>query len=173
MLKEIAPAVRRVGFLRNSGIPETELELDELRAAARQLDVEIVPLQFRAATDFEAAFREASAQGIDSLLVMPDGVTLPNRASILRFTAEQDLPDGYGVSNMARDGGLFSYGADRLYNFRRAAFYVDRLLRGARPTDLPIEQPARFELVLNHPRAQRLGLTFPDHMLLAASDVVR
>jgi putative tryptophan/tyrosine transport system substrate-binding protein len=173
MLKEIAPEIRRVGFLRNAGIPETELELEALRAGATMLGVEIVPLQFRTVSDFDAAFAAAVEREIDSLLVMPDGVTLPNRTPILRFTAEHGLPDGYGVSNMARDGGLFAYGADRLYNFRRAAFYVDRILRGTQPSELPIEQPARFELILNLARAQQLGLTLPNHLLLDASDVVR
>src|SRR5207248_2819195 len=107
---------------------------------------------------------------IDALLVMPDGVSVLNRAPILRFAAERGLPDAYGVDVVVRDGGLFSYGADRLYNFRRAAFYVDRILRGTPPAALPIEQPARFQLVINLRRAQQLGLAFPNDMLLEASE---
>jgi putative ABC transport system substrate-binding protein len=173
MLTEVAPRVRRVGFLRNSGIPETELELEELRAAAATLGVAIVPLQFRTPADFEGAFRDAIENQIEALLVMPDGVTTVNRARILQFTAEFRLPDAYGVNTFVRDGGLFSYGAEREYNFRRAAFYVDRLLRGAKPSDLPIEQPSRFELAINLTRAEQLGLTFPNHMLLDVSEAVR
>jgi ABC-type uncharacterized transport system substrate-binding protein len=126
------------------------LELETVQAAAARLGVEIIPLQFRTPADYASVFNEAVDRQAVGLLVMPDGVSVLNRAPILRFAAEFGLPDAYGVDVVARDGGLFSYGADRLYNFRRAAFYVDRLLRGAHPADLPIEQPARFELVRHH-----------------------
>jgi putative ABC transport system substrate-binding protein len=172
MLQEVAPTIRRVGFLRNSNIPETEVELEAVRAAAASLGVEIVPLQFRTPSDFDRAFQEGIDQRIDALLVMPDGVSTLNRPPILRFTSEFGLPDAYGVKNIVQDGGLLSYGADRVYNFRRAAFYVDRLLAGATPAQLPIEQPTRFELVLNRTRARQLGLTFPTEMLLDAQEVV-
>jgi putative ABC transport system substrate-binding protein len=173
MLKEVAPTLRRVGFLRNSGIPETEFELEAVRTAGTMLGVEIVPLQFRIPADFEGAFREAIDNQIDALLVMPDGVSVLHRAAILRFTSEFGLPDAYGVDVVAREGGLLSYGADRLYNIRRAAFYVDQILRGAKPAELPIEQPTRFQLVINLARARQLGLTFPNNLLLEASEAVR
>jgi putative tryptophan/tyrosine transport system substrate-binding protein len=174
LLTEIVPGLQRVGFLRNSAIPETQLELDAVQAAAPTFGVTIVPLQFRALADLERVFQDALDQQIDALLVMPDGISLvAGRVSILRFAADHDLPDAYGVRDIVRDGGLFSYGADRTYNLRRAAFYVDRLLRGAQPAELPIEQPDRFELVINLARAERLGLTFPDHILLQANDAVR
>lgn len=174
MLKEIAPRIQRVGFLRNTAIPETQLELEAVQAAAPVLGVEIVPLQFRTLADFERAFQEAMDAQIDSLLVMPDGVSvLPGRRAILQFASDHELPDAYGVSNIVRDGGLFSYAADRSYNLRRAAFYVDRILRGTRPAELPIEQPDRFELVINLTRTERLGLTLPNHILLQANEVVR
>jgi putative ABC transport system substrate-binding protein len=173
MLKDVVPGIRRVGFLRNDGIPETQIELEALEEAAANLAVQIVELRFRSPADFDAVFRAAVDEQIDGLLVMPDGVSVVNRMRILRFAAEAGLPDAHGIRIMARDGGLFAYGADRDYNYRRAAFYVDRLLRGEKAGDLPIEQPSRFELVINLARAQQLGLTFPSYMVNQAVDAVR
>lgn len=173
MLKEIAPSVRRVGFLRNAGIPETQIELEAVQRVAAGLGVDIVPLQFHTPADFASTFQEALDNEIDGLVVMPDSVTVLHRAPILRFTSENRLPDAYGVKNIAADGGLFAYGADRFYNFRRAAFYVDRILRGTSPADLPIEQPAQFELVINLGRARQLDLTVPRSMQLRANEVLQ
>jgi putative tryptophan/tyrosine transport system substrate-binding protein len=104
MLKEMAPATQRLGFLRNGGIPETELELDALQRAAPALGLEIVPLQFRTPADFPSAFREATDHAIDGLVVMPDSLSVMHRAELLRFTSEHGLPDAYGVREHAVDG---------------------------------------------------------------------
>lgn len=173
LLLEVAPYVRHVGFLRNGKIQETQSEEAALRDDAAARGVEITSLVFESPSDLESILTTGLANGIDALLVMPDGVTVRNREAILRFTSQHRLPDGYGADNMARDGGLFSYGANREYNYERAAYYVDRLLRGAAPRDIPIERPTRFDLLLNLPRAASLGLTFPREMLLNARDVVQ
>lgn len=172
-LNEIAPHLRHVGFLRNAGIPETAAEEQLLRNGAAALNVEIIPLLFNRPDELEAVLADGMERGMDGLLVMPDGVTVRNRDRIIRFAAQHGLPDGYGVENMVASGGLFSYGASREYNYQRAAFYVDRLLRGAQPADLPVEQPARFNLVLNLRRADDLGLPFPPAILQEATDAVR
>jgi putative tryptophan/tyrosine transport system substrate-binding protein len=170
-LKEIAPTVRRVGFLYFAGIPETQLEIDALQSVVSRLDVELVARGFNTPDEIPRTLQDLLAADIDALIIMPDSVSVAHRKVIADTTLEYRLPDAYGVNLAVRDGGLLAYGADRRYNYRRAAFYVDRILRGTPPDTLPIEQPDRFELHLNTARAAQLGIQPPAELLIEATQV--
>lgn len=171
LLKEAAPTARRVAVLTRTGGQEGAW-VPLLDRAAQQLGLVLVHAGARRSDDLTAAFVALSAQRPDALFASDTPLMFQYRRSIIEFAARHRLPDMHGYREAAQDGALISYGADIVAAFRQAASYVDRLLKGARPADLPIEQPARFELVINRRTARALGLDIPPSLLLRADQVI-
>jgi len=169
-LKEAAPAISRVGVLWNPDHADDELH--ETQAAARTLGIQIQSLEVRGPADFEGAFQAAVRGRAEAVIVVSSRQMALNRARILEFAGSSKLPLVCGWGPWAQGGALFSYGPDLNALVRRAATYVDKILRGAKPADLPVEQPTKFELVINMKTANALGLTIPPSLLLRADRVI-
>jgi ABC-type uncharacterized transport system substrate-binding protein len=163
----------RVAVLRNSANPFHREVLAATHPAAATQKIELQLLDVQAAADLPKALDTIGRQRADSLLVLPDAVSLANRKPILEFAASRRLPAMYPFREMVDDGGLLCYGPNLADSFRTAAEYVDRILKGARPGDLPIAQPTRFDFVVNLKTARALGLTIPQSILVRADDVIR
>jgi len=172
ILREAVPNVTRVAVLSEAGLGHTEHVLRRLEGAARKLGVVIVPLEIRGAEDVQHVFGEMARAKVDGLMVLGGSVPLANRASIIALSAKAKLPAIWVDRQIVQDGAFMSYGADRADLFRRAAGYVDRILKGAKPADLPIEQPSQFVLAINLKTAKALGITIPKTLLLQADYVV-
>ena len=169
-LKEAAPAISRVGVLWN---PEHEDdELQQTQAAARALGLQIQSLEVRGSPDFGEAFQAATRGRVEAVIVVSSRQLFLNRARILEFAASNKLPLVTGWGPWAQSGALFSYGPDLDLMARRLATYVDRVLKGVKPADLPVEQPTKFVLVINMKTAKILGLTIPTSLLLRADQVI-
>ena len=140
--------------------------------AARSLKVAPITAPVHSDVEIETAIRDLGREPGGGLVVMPDGFMAAHRAPIISAAARNNVPVVYYLSDYPRDGGLLSYGPDPLDNFRRAATYVDRILRGERPAELPVQLPTKFELVLNLKTAKALGLTVPQSILLGADEVI-
>jgi putative tryptophan/tyrosine transport system substrate-binding protein len=172
LLKEAAPATSRVAVLSN---PDHAGDLSELRAtrdAARRLNLEIEHFEVRTDGDFEPAFRAISQSACDALLAFPDAVTRFNRQAIADFALGQRLPSIFGWREYAEAGGMMSYGPILPDNFARLAVFVDKILKGARAADLPVEQPTKFELLINLKTAKALGLQLPWFLQQRADEVI-
>lgn len=172
LLREAAPKLTRVAVLSEVGLGHTQHLLKRLEGAARSLGVVVVPLELRGADDVQRAFDEIERAKVDGLLVLGGSVVLANRDRIISMSAKAKLPAIWVDKQIVQDGALMSYGADRADLFRRAAGYVDRILKGAKPADLPIEQPSRYILAVNLKTAKVLGLAIPKSLLLQADYVV-
>ena len=171
LLLTVKPTTSRVGVLFDPTNMGKLLEVEELRVAASILRVQLIPLEVRTAPDIERTLPAAVSAGCDGLITLVDGVTFPNRTQITEFVSRQRLLGIYQVSNFVDGGGLMSYGLNYCRHYRRAASYVDRILKGAQPADLPIELPTEFELVINMKVAKALGVEIPP-TLLARADLV-
>jgi putative ABC transport system substrate-binding protein len=172
LLKEIAPGVSRIAVLWNSDNPVWTHALNRLQEAAPVLRVKLQPLSVRAAGDLEAAFAAATREKADALLVFREQTLINSRHHIAHFAATHRLPAIYGSLPFVEVGGLIVYGVNFLDLLRRAGGYVDRILKGAQPGELPIEQPIKFELVINLKTAKALGLTIPPSLLARADQVI-
>jgi putative tryptophan/tyrosine transport system substrate-binding protein len=172
LLKEALPRLASVAVLWNAANPYSVLVFKATQAAGRTLGIEVQSLEVRAPDDFDGAFEAARRQSPDALVTVEDTLTVAHRQRVADFTAGQHLPSLHGVREFAEAGGLMSYGANLPDLFRRAAGYVDKILKGAKPTDLPIEQPTKFELILNLRTAGALGLTVPPTLLARADEVI-
>ena len=148
------------------------IEVGELRTAAESLRVQLVPIEVTSVADIQRALTASVEAGCDSLITLVDGVTSISRAEIVEFLSQKRLLGVYQVRNFVDAGGLISYGLNYCRHFRRAASYVDRILKGARPGDLPIEQPTEFELVINTKMAKTLGIEIPPALLARADEVL-
>jgi putative ABC transport system substrate-binding protein len=173
LLKEAVPAASRIAVLWNSKNPLHREVLAATEAAAAALKVGLQLLDVPAADDLPKAFDAIARQRADGLLVFPDSVTLGHRKPILDFAASRRLPAMYPFRESVDEGGLLCYGPSLTDSLRTAADYVDKILKGARPGDLPIAQPTRFDLVVNLKTAKTLGLTIPQAILVRADDVVQ
>jgi putative ABC transport system substrate-binding protein len=173
LLKEMAPKVSRVAILWNPANQSHPLLLREAEAAARLLRVQIQTLEVRGPDDFEPAFAAVTRERAGALLVAADGMFLLHRARIADLAAKTRLPAMYGLREYVDAGGLVVYGPSLRENFRRAATYVDKILKGAKPADLPVEQPTKFELIINLKTARALGLTIPPSLLLRADEMIQ
>jgi putative ABC transport system substrate-binding protein len=176
LLKEAVPAVRRVGLLRNADYPETARDLSEAKLIAPRLGLAFVPLDFTNPPGMLPALESGVRDRIDSLVVVPDAISATHFAAIARFASTHRLPGVYHHERFvnpatADASGLIAFGPDRTYNFRRAAFYVDRLLKGTRPQDLPFEQPTRFRLAVSLRAARHMHVTLPPALVSRATDV--
>jgi putative ABC transport system substrate-binding protein len=172
VLKDALPRVSRVAVLWNSRHPLHPATLKEAEVAASQLRVKLEPLDVRGPEAIPDALATALRKRPDALLLLPDPITLAHRKTVIDFAATNRLPVLYPFREMVEDGGLMSYGSNLADNVRRAAVYVDRILKGARPHDLPIEQATVFELVVNRRTAKALGVTIPPSVLALADEVI-
>ena len=172
LLKEALPKVRRVAVLSNPGNPAHAGATSNAKAAAKSLDMRLLLLEAREPNQFDAAFAGMAKGRVDALVVVPDGMFLLHRARLAELTARNRLPSIHGLRESVEAGGLMSYGPSNFAMFRRAALFVDKILRGAKPADLPVEQPTKFELVINLKTAKTLGLTIPRSLLLRADQVI-
>jgi putative tryptophan/tyrosine transport system substrate-binding protein len=173
LLKEAVPTLSRVAVLWNSADGGMTLRFRQIQVAAVKLGVTVRPLGIQEPGDFEQAFAAMAQERPDALFVIADPLVTSNRKRILDFTAQNRLPAMYEFKSYADDGGLIAYGPSMPDMLRRGAAYVDKILKGARPSDLPVEQPTRFELVVNLKTAKALGLTIPQSILLRADDVIQ
>ena len=174
ILRDAVPRFSRLGVLTNPGNPvHLALMAQPLPRAAQQAKASLVPLEIRSLADLQPAFESALRDRADALYVLSDVLTFIHRARIVALAAQHRLPAIYGMRGAVEAGGLMSYGPDLRDLFRRAAGYVDRILKGARPADLPVEQPSKFELVVNLKAAQALNLAIPQSVLARADQVIR
>ena len=173
LLKEIAPRVARVAFLFNPATaPYAEYYLSPFKAAAASFAVEAIAAPVRNTSELESAIAAQARTPNGGLVVMTDSFLVTHRADITSLSARYRLPTVYPFREFAERGGLLSYGNDLLDNFRRAATYADRILRGAKPNELPVQAPVKFELVINVKTAKALGLRIPSSLLLRADHVI-
>src|SRR6478609_5220972 len=163
LLKEAAPKISRVGFLWNPDHPDNEQRAAQL--AVQTLGLELQSIEVRSSNDFESAFRTANSTGADSIYVVSSRQTVLNIKRIIQFATTSRIPLAGGWGAWAKEGGLFSYGPDAIAMAARAAHYIDKIFKGANPADLPVEQPSKFELIVNLTTAKALGLTIPYSLL--------
>ena len=175
LLKEAVPKLSRVAVLYDPAIPGSLHEVKELLPAdARALKLTIQPWEIRAVDDFERVFTALNKQRPDGLYpVIGGGVMRPNQKRIVAFAFKSRLPSVFSSREAVEAGGLMSYRADEADNYRRVAYYVDRILKGARPADLPVEQPTKFELVINLKTAKQIGVTIPPELLARANRLIK
>jgi len=172
LLKETVPRVTRVAVLFNAAIPPADVAMKELQVAAKVLGIHILPAAVNGSKNLEETFGLILAQQADGLLVFPDPLTFSNQEAIAGFAAKSRIPALFGAREFVEAGGLVSYGPSYPDMFRRGAYFVDKILRGAKPADLPVEQPTKFELVINGKTAKALGLTIPQSLLISADKVI-
>jgi putative ABC transport system substrate-binding protein len=174
LLKEAVPKVARVAVLYESANPQSVLELKkDLPVAARALRLTLQPWEVRSADDFERVFAALSKQRPDGLYVSSGPLMRAHQKRIVGLTLKSRLPSMYPSREDVEAGGLISYGADLAESYRRVAYYVDRILKGARPADLPVEQPMRFELVVNLKTAKQIGVTIDPNLLARANKLIK
>lgn len=172
LLRMVAPNMSRVGVLHNPSNPGKVLEAREVQMAGQRLTIAVEGLEVRSSDDFERAFSRCTQLRCDALITLQDGVTLGNRSRVTGFAEVNRLPAIYQVREFVEAGGLMSYGVDFCDHFRRAATYVDKILKGAQPRDLPVEQPMTFELSINLKAARAIGLKVPQSLLIMANEVI-
>jgi putative ABC transport system substrate-binding protein len=173
LLKEAVSKVARVVVLSGSASPANGIELKEVQAAARALKLTIQTWEVRAADDFEKVFGALNEQRPDGLYVLGGGLMRANQERIVTFTLKSRLPSVYVSREYVEAGGLMSYGADLADIYRRVAIYVDKILKGAKPADLPVERPTKFELAINLKTAKQIGVTIPQSLLFRADKVIK
>ena len=173
LLKETVPKVRRVAILSNPANPSHPLAIREVKVAARSLGLQLQLLEARGPNEFDGAFAAMAKERVGALLVVADSIFILHRTRLADLAARSRLPAAYGVRENVEAGGLMSYGPSVRDLFRRAATFVDKILKGAKPADLPVEQPTKFELVINLKTAKALGLTIPPSVLIRADEVIQ
>jgi putative ABC transport system substrate-binding protein len=173
LLKEAFANLSIVGFLTRIGPGTGEQRFKEAEIAAKGLGLRLQRVGAESAGDLERAFDAAKHAGVQAILAHPSTFVATNRTRIIELAVKNRLPVIYGSRDHAEAGALMSYGPDLADNYRRAAVYVDKILKGAKPADLPIEQPTKFELVINLKTAKRMGLTIPPNLLARADRVIR
>jgi putative ABC transport system substrate-binding protein len=174
LLKEIVPKLSRAAILGTSAkLPSNAQQLREIERAAGAFKVKLQYLAVLSLKDIETAFRAATKGRADAVLVLPGSIFYSRRPQIAKFAVESRLPAMYNRSEYVEDGGLVTYGASLPDLDRRAATYVDKILKGAKPAALPVEQPTKFEMVINLKTAKQIGLTIPPHVLARADRVIR
>jgi putative ABC transport system substrate-binding protein len=172
LLSEIAPGLKRAAIMLDPDTVTASLYIPSFETASRSLKVVPITAPVRSDAEIETAIIALGREPGDGLVIMPDMLTLVHRAPIILAAARNNVPAVYWASEFVRDGGLLSYGVDVVDNFRRAASYVDRILRGEKPAELPVQLPTKFEMVVNRKTAKALGLTIPSSILLRATEVI-
>ncbi len=173
LLKEALPKVARIAILYDPAILSNVTELKELQNAARALELTLRPWEVRATDGFEKVFATLNKERPDGLYVLSGPLMNANQKRIADLALKSRLPSVYGNIEIVEAGGLMSYGADRAASYRRVAYYVDKILKGAKPADLPVEQPTKFEFVVNLKTAKQIGLMIPQRLLVRANKVIR
>jgi putative ABC transport system substrate-binding protein len=173
LLKEIVPRVRRVSVLSNPANPAHPRAVDAIKAAAPSLGAQLQVLEARDRAELDVAFVAMAKERAGAVVVLTDTVFLLHRARLVDLAARNRLPSMHGLRDYVESGGLMSYGTNGPDLFRRAARFVDRILKGTKPADLPVEQPTTFELVINLRTAKALGLTIPPAVLARADEVIQ
>jgi putative ABC transport system substrate-binding protein len=172
LLKEAVPRVSRVAVLTNPTSPYTGPFLRERESAARTLAIQLQVLEVQDPTEFEQAFAAMAGERAEALTVLTDVMFISHRRRIVELAAKRRLPAMYGEREFVAAGGLMFYGASLVDMYNRAGVYVDKILKGARPGDLPVEQPTKYDLVINLKTAKALGLTIPPSLLLRADQII-
>jgi putative ABC transport system substrate-binding protein len=173
MLKEIVLGVSRVAVFWNPDDPAAKISLRETQDAAKALALHLQILETREASDFQSAFRAASKGRARALILLPAPIMSTQAKQIAELALKNNLPAISTVSEFPNAGGLMSYGANLAELYRRAATYVDKILKGAKPAELPVEQPTKFEFIINLKAAKQIGLTIPPNVLVRADKVIR
>jgi putative ABC transport system substrate-binding protein len=171
LLREVVPKLTRVAILYRPENRGAQVQLKEAEAVARAMRIELQSLPVSGPDDFEPAFK--ATRGVDGLLQVDDPLFVAHRTRVAKVAAKNRLPAIFGFKEFAESGGLMSYGADLPDLYRRAATYVDKILKGTKPADLPVEQPTKFELVINLKAAKQIGLTIPPSVLARADKVIK
>jgi ABC-type uncharacterized transport system substrate-binding protein len=173
LLKEAVPKIRRVAILSNPANPTRPIAMRDVNVATRSLAMQVQFLEARGPNKFDSAFAAMAKERIGALLVMADTMFVLHRTRLADLAARSRLPAAYGWREHVEAGGLISYEPSLSDLFRRSATFVDRILKGAKPADLPIEQPTTFELVINLKTAKALGLTIPPSLLARVDQVIQ
>jgi putative tryptophan/tyrosine transport system substrate-binding protein len=174
LLKEAVPQSTRIAVLTHSGSPAHAAELEHLAVAAKALRVQVHVVLLRSRDELTEAFAAMAREGAEALVVLGEPLLIDRIVgAIVDLAAQYRLPAIYRWRSQAQAGGLMSYGPNQPAIWRRFAYYVDRLLQGAAPADLPVEQPMKFELVINLKTAKELGMTMPPSLLLLADEVIQ
>jgi putative ABC transport system substrate-binding protein len=173
LLKEIVPRLHRVTILGNSTVPGNSQSVKESKMAAETLGIRIAYAEVRRQEEIESVFSTAKKAHADAVLALASPLLTTYRKELVEFSLKSRLPTIYGRPEMVDDGGLMTYGVSVNDLFRRAATYVDKVLKGAKPADLPIEQPTKFEFLINLKAAKQIGLTIPDSVLFRADRVIK
>ena len=173
LLKEAFPNISRLGFLTRMGPATGEQRFKEAETVAKGLGLQLQYIGAKSGDDLDYAFDTAKRAGVQALLAHPSTFVATNRARIIELSIKNRLPVIYGSGDHAEAGALMSYGPDIVDNYRRAGTYVDKILKGAKPDDLPVEQPTKFELVINLKTAKQIGLTIPPNVLARADRVIK
>jgi putative ABC transport system substrate-binding protein len=173
LLKEAVPKLARVAVLYRADLPSNVRELKEVQAGAVALNLTVQPLELKSAADLEQAFAALSKATAHGFYVSQGPPTTLYGRQVAEFASKSHLPSVYSNREAVEAGGLLSYGADRADSYRRVATYVDRILKGAKPADLPVEQPTKFEFLINLKTAKQIGLTIPPNVLARADRVIR
>ena len=173
LLKEVIPRISKIAVLRNASNSGSAFVLKEITAGAKHLGIGIEILEPRNPDELEETFRLAAKHRVEALIVVVDTVFLDQRRRIAELGIKHRLPEIFDVKDFVEAGGLISYGANLADLFRRSAVYVDKILKGAKPADLPVEQPTKFELVINLKTAKQIGLTIPQSVLYRADRVIK
>jgi putative tryptophan/tyrosine transport system substrate-binding protein len=173
LLSELVPQTRLVAVLVNAANPAHVDPWEETQAMAHGLGLQVQAVEVRTPSDFDRAFEAITRMRPSAFITLPDGMLLDNRARLVAFAAQHRLPAIFPDHDFAEAGGLMTYGPNLAANFRRAAAFVDKIVKGARPAGLPVERPMTFELVVNLKTAEALGLTIPPALLFQATEVIR
>jgi putative tryptophan/tyrosine transport system substrate-binding protein len=172
LARELVPGATRIGLMDDVTDPKAHPQRQEIETAGRTLEIEVVPAEVRTAADIDAAYQALASAGIQAVVVEQSNMLLFARQPIAEAAASKRLPTVYGYREHVDAGGLISYGADLMWCAHRTAYYVDRILKGAKPSDLPIEFPTNIEMVINLKVAKALGLTVPSSLLVRADEVI-
>jgi putative tryptophan/tyrosine transport system substrate-binding protein len=173
LLKETIPRLSRVMVLGNSHTPGNSQAVQQTETVARVMGVQLIYKDVQTVTDIDAAFKTLSKNRSDAVFMLPNAVLLAHRRRVVELTIENRLPMMYDAKEYVQIGGLISYAADAEDLFRRSSIYVDKILKGAKPADLPVEQPKKFEFVINLKTAKQIGLTIPPNVLARADKVIK
>ena len=173
MFQQVVPRARRVAVLSNAANPSHALAVKEAKAAAERLGMQLQLLEVRGPSEFDGAFAAIDKERVTALVIFVEALFILHRARLAELAAKYRLPTLHGARENVQAGGLMSFGPSLQDQFYRVAGYVDKILKGAKPGDLPVEQPTKFELVINLKTAKALGLTIPQSLLLRADEVIQ
>jgi putative ABC transport system substrate-binding protein len=173
LLKELLPHATRVALLINPDNAANRVQLPAIKSAAQSLGLRVLVMNVRRVDDFKAAFSMMDRKHADALLILPDAILIAHQSEIAEHALKRKLPGIFSYRMFPDAGGLMSYGPDFAAVWRQCAVYADKILKGAVPADLPVEQPTKFELIINLKTARKLGLTIPESILLRADEVIR